>query len=277
MNAATVPLPSSARAATVRAPLDRAQVDEALALAGWDGPPPRLLGTVTTTAAEIPTAEGTPTHGTAVVAESTTGAALDGHDPRRAAPGSTLWLSVVLRGTGQAQGHAGWLPLAMTLAVADAVRAAAGLPNALEWPDAIGVPGAMCGGAAGLRHLARVRVDPPDAQDESAVVVSVALNVDTDPLALPPGSTSLLLDGGRTDRAAVLASLLAAVDRRFAQWQEGDPALAADYRDRCRTIGRLAEVDGAAGWVSGIDDDGTLLVTLEASREVVRAGGDALS
>lgn len=273
-----MPLPVSSSSAPARTPLVAAEVEAALDAAGWHGPAPRLVGTVVTTREELSATVGTDdAHLACVVAEATMAAALEGHDPVRAAPGSTLWISALVRHDAPTGSPArpGMLPLAAALAVADAVRAAAGLPAETMWPDAVGVPGAMCGGAAGVRHLARVRVDAgPDGGGSS--VVSVALAVDVDPLSLPAGATSLLLDGGRTDRAALLAAVLVALDRLLDQWARHDEVLAADYRERCRTIGRLADVDGAAGWVSGIDADGGLLVTLDATRTVVPAGADAL-
>ena len=90
-------------------------------------------------------------------------------------------------------------------------------------------------------------------------------------------ASSVLLEGGTPDRAALLVALLAALRTRLAQWRDDDPRLMADYRHLCRTIGRLVDVDlpnGAklSGLVAGVDDSGHLLVTDGESTTIVTAG-----
>jgi BirA family biotin operon repressor/biotin-[acetyl-CoA-carboxylase] ligase len=59
--------------------------------------------------------------------------------------------------------------------------------------------------------------------------------------------------------------VLTALEARIAQWRTGDSAVESDYRERCATIGRLVRVEvpsgePVAGVVTGIDDDGHLIV-----------------
>jgi BirA family biotin operon repressor/biotin-[acetyl-CoA-carboxylase] ligase len=108
--------------------------------------------------------------------------------------------------------------------------------------------------------------------------VGIGINVSMRSADLPiPEATSVLLEAGTCDREALLVALLAAVQVRLAQWRAEDPALAADYRAACLTIGRLVDVTlpnghRIDGVVTGIDDDGHLRVDDGESVTTVTAG-----
>ena len=139
----------------------------------------------------------------------------------------------------------GWLPLLAGVALARAVTAAAGVSTALKWPNDLlagdGDDRAAYGKVAGI--LAQTSGD--------AVIIGIGLNVSTGADELPfPGATSLALSGaGGLDRTALLAAILAALDRRYSQWTDvdGDAAacgLAEAYREACATIGQQVRVSG---------------------------------
>lgn len=259
-----------------RAPLDRDRVHSLLADGGWPGPLPVLLPTIGSTNAEAArlVEQGAP-EGSCVVAEEQT-AGRGRHERVWVSPEhGGLWMSVVLRPSDVPRAKWGWIPLLAGLAVRDAIRAVRVVPVGLKWPNDLVVQNAACGGAKGTMKLGGIlsEVVAPDA-----VVVGIGINVSLMRDELPTAeATSLLLEGGSTDREELLAWVLVATATRVAQWRAGDPALARDYREACVTIGRLVDValpeDGRLhGVVSGIDDDGHLLVESDGHTRTVTAG-----
>ncbi len=258
-----------------RIPLDVAVVTSALQEAGWAGPDPILLGSVESTnlEAERLLREGAP-EGTCVVAEEQT-AGRGRLDRTWVSPaGAGLWLSFIVRPEEVPAARWTWLPLMAGLAVRDAVRAACRVPVDLKWPNDLVVISAMCGGSGGTRKLGGVLSEAIDG----AVILGIGVNVALTSLQLPtPQSTSVYAEGGTIDRTSILAALLPQLTRRLVQWRADDPQLRADYRDACLTIGRIVEVDLPArgalnGIVTGIDDDGHLLVDDGESTVTITAG-----
>lgn len=193
-------------------------------------------------------------------------------------PGAGLWMSVLVRPNGSPGERLTWLPLVAGLAVTDALVEACGVRAELKWPNDIVAIAAACGGSDGPRKLGGVlSAFIPDAGDP-AVVIGIGINVAMRSTDLPVSqATSVLLEGGRADRAALLTSLLVALERRIGQWRNGDEVIRRDYRARCATIGRrvsveLPHVPPVSGIVSGIDDDGHLLVDSEGRTACITAG-----
>lgn len=189
--------------------------------------------------------------------------------------GAGLWVSVLVRPGAVPVDRWGWLSLAAGLAARDAVRSATGVGAQLKWPNDLVVSAAACGGDAGPRKLGGIL---SQVVDERAVAIGIGLNVALRSEDLPvPQATSIFLEGGRPDREALLVDLLDALRDRLVQWRSGDPALAADYRDACLTIGRLVDVKlpngtDVKGIVTGIDDDGHLKVSDGEDVHTVTAG-----
>lgn len=172
-------------------------------------------------------------------------------------PGAGLWCSTIIPTAGVPAARLGWLPLMAGLAACDAITGAAVV---LKWPNDLVVLDAARGG---VRKLGGILVE---RQPSGRAVVGIGINVGIDAAELPfPNATSLLSEGADLDRTALLARLLPALQRRWSQWQGDDPALRADYLDRCVTVGRPVRVepaDGAsfAGIATGIEAGGGLLV-----------------
>jgi BirA family transcriptional regulator, biotin operon repressor / biotin---[acetyl-CoA-carboxylase] ligase len=189
--------------------------------------------------------------------------------------GAGLWMSVLVRAGDVSIDRWAWLSLAAGLAVRDALRSAAGVNAELKWPNDVMVPAVACGGSEGPRKLGGIL---SHVVGEDAVVIGIGVNVAMGSAELPvPQASSVLLEGGSLDRAALLAAVLAALRVRLDQWRSGDMALAADYREACISIGRMVEVamPGGAhirGIVSGIDHDGHLLVNDGENTQRVTAG-----
>ena len=177
-------------------------------------------------------------------------------DRRWEAPArSSLLLSVLLR---PAPPTATWtlLPFLCGVAVAEAVRAVAGLPAELKWPNDVLVADHKLGG------ILVERVD-------TAVVMGIGLNVSLREAELPvPTATSIALAGGIADREMLAKEVLRALARRYRTWSDDDGAPGAilpAYREICATIGvdirvELPGGEHMSGQVEGVDDSGRLLV-----------------
>lgn len=195
-------------------------------------------------------------------------------------PGSGLWASVLVRPGDVPGDRLTWLPLVAGVAVSDALREASSVRAELKWPNDLVAIAAACGGSEGPRKLGGIlsALVPGAKGQDPAVTLGIGINVNMGGMDLPvKRATSVLLEGGSLDRSALLAELLVALDTRLGQWRNGEGLVERDYRARCATIGRLVDVElpgGAkvSGVVSGIDDDGHLLVTDGESTTRVTAG-----
>ena len=183
--------------------------------------------------------------------------------------GAGLWLSMVVRPGAVPAERWTWLPLLAGLAARDAVRAA-GVPAQVKWPNDI----VITGSGRDVRKLGGLLSEVVD----DAVVIGIGINVALDAGELPtPQATSLQVEGGVLDRAALAAAVLTNLAARLAQWRDQDPVLVADYRAACASIGRLVEVtlpggELVSGQVDAVDASGRLVVDDGESVRTVAAG-----
>jgi BirA family transcriptional regulator, biotin operon repressor / biotin---[acetyl-CoA-carboxylase] ligase len=195
-----------------------------------------------------------------------------------APPRAALTFSVLLRPTAVPRARLGWLALLAGVAVAAAVRAVAGVDAQLKWPNDV---------LAGPGKLAGILAEASGA----AVVVGIGVNVSTGPGELPPSgpgglpATSLAIEeAASTDRTALLAEILAGLERRYQAWCQvfGDTersGLRAEYTGLCATIGRRVRVELPGGRLldglaAGVDADGRLLVSVPPDADLPVAAGD---
>jgi len=182
-------------------------------------------------------------------------------------------------------GSLGWLPVATGVAVRAAL-AEAGVASQLKWPNDVLVDGRkICG------ILSRMVV----RGDRTSVVIGAGINVtltadDLRSGGVPDGAaTSVLLEGGRTDRDALLASLIAHLRRTVgAVLEEGsdfsDGATAAEARAAMVTLGAAVRVhlpggDQLVGTAVDLDAHANLLVRPDGAPDddLVRvAAGDVV-
>jgi BirA family biotin operon repressor/biotin-[acetyl-CoA-carboxylase] ligase len=100
-----------------------------------------------------------------------------------------------------------------------------------------------------------------------------------------PSATSLALQAsdaalrGPLSRTEVVRSCLTALGELYLSWQgrETDEELAASYRARCSTIGRLVRVElvrgpPMEGTATGVDAGGRLVVRTDTGVQIVGAG-----
>jgi BirA family biotin operon repressor/biotin-[acetyl-CoA-carboxylase] ligase len=189
-----------------------------------------------------------------------------------APPRSGLAVSVLLR-PRRPVADLGWLPLLTGLAVAEAVRATAGVAGTVKWPNDVLV---------GDRKLAGVLAE----RSGEAVVVGIGLNVGLPADALPVATaTSLRVEGADVDGAAsrheVLCALLDRLGARYRGWDAGGDGpgeeLWTAYVAASATVGSAvrAELPGG-GTVEGdavdVDRHGRLVVRTPDGRVPVSAG-----
>ncbi|MBD7919539.1 biotin--[acetyl-CoA-carboxylase] ligase [Cellulomonas sp. Sa3CUA2] len=167
-----------------------------------------------------------------------------------------------------------WLPLLAGLGAVRALRATAGVPAVLKWPNDVlvdlGDEVEHLDGWGTARKVAGILAQV--VPEVPAVAVGIGVNVDQRPDELPvPWATSLAIAGARAaDRANVLVALVRALDEVAQRWTEhqGD-AVAAGLLDEvasvCATLGKRVSVElpgGAAlvGTATELGADGALVV-----------------
>jgi BirA family transcriptional regulator, biotin operon repressor / biotin---[acetyl-CoA-carboxylase] ligase len=261
------------------ADLSADRVEELLRARGLIWPLPVIVDVTGSTNAdvEVLARAGAP-EGTSVVADQQTAGRGRLDRTWESPQGGGLWVSVLLRPGDVPADRLPWLPLAAGVAVTDALLDACSVRAELKWPNDIVAIAAACGGSEGPRKLGGVLSIVVPGDEGMGVILGIGVNVNMGSADLPsPRATSVLLEGGRVDRGELLAALLQALAARVEQWRQGDPVLVTDYRTRCTTIGRHVDVElpGSAvltGIVTGIDDDGHLLVSDGESTTTITAG-----
>jgi BirA family transcriptional regulator, biotin operon repressor / biotin---[acetyl-CoA-carboxylase] ligase len=261
------------------ADLSADRVEELLRARGLIWPLPVIVDVTGSTNADVEAlARAGASEGTSVVADQQTAGRGRLDRTWESPPGGGLWVSVLLRPGDVPADRLPWLPLAAGVAVTDALLDACSVRAELKWPNDIVAIAAACGGSEGPRKLGGVLSIVVPGHEGIGVILGIGVNVNMGSADLPsPRATSVLLEGGRVDRGELLAALLQALAARVEQWRQGDPVLVTDYRTRCTTIGRHVDVElpGSAvltGIVTGIDDDGHLLVSDGESTTTITAG-----
>jgi len=186
--------------------------------------------------------------------------------------GTSLTCSFVVRPQVPAERLA-WLPLLAGLGAVTAIRATAGVPAVLKWPNDLLVPADdALEGWGPVRKVGGILAQAVPTPDGIAVVVGIGLNVSQTADELPvPSASSLALAGAQhVDREGVFVALVSALADIAERWRDADgdavaAGLADDVAAVCRTIGTQvrvslpggSEIDGEA---TGLDEHGALLV-----------------
>jgi BirA family biotin operon repressor/biotin-[acetyl-CoA-carboxylase] ligase len=189
--------------------------------------------------------------------------------------GSSLLLSLLLR-PGWPAPQAQRLTMVCSLAVCEAISAAAGVYARVKWPNDVLVgEHKVCGILTELD----IRPGPAGERLETAVV-GIGINVSLDLTGAPPlmaPATSLSLAAGRTvSRLDLLVALLGGIERRYVATSEGQ-SFHRQWAERMATLGREVQVSGANevwhGVAEDVDADGALLVrTADGALQRVLAG-----
>ncbi len=161
-----------------------------------------------------------------------------------APPGKALLYSAILRPL--CERHL-VLPLAVPLAVCDAVESLGPGPCRVKWPNDVWIGERKC---AGILIEAR----PQD----SWAVIGVGLNVAIEPEEFPEDlrDTATSIGGGAT-----VTQARDELNAALSGWLGAEPAAVLDgFRSRDALRGRDLTWDGGSGRADGIDDRGNLLV-----------------
>jgi BirA family biotin operon repressor/biotin-[acetyl-CoA-carboxylase] ligase len=188
---------------------------------------------------------------------------------------SAVMFSVLLRPTRVPNARWPWLPLLTGVAVAEALRRAAGVDAQLKWPNDVLVD---------RRKVAGILVERIDPGDRPPLaVVGVGINVSNTAAELPKAeSSSLALVGASTvDRSVILRTVCRTLESLYVAWceQEGEPeaGLADSYRQRCSTLNRevcieLPGHESVTGRAVDVDSNGRLVVAADTGRIALSAG-----
>ncbi len=190
-----------------------------------------------------------------------------------APPGASLLASVLVRPVLAVE-HLYLCTAAVARAAADACATVAGVRPSLKWPNDLLVDGRKLAGV-----LAEADPDAPGGPPGSlAVVVGVGINV-TWPGPPGAGGTSLLEASGHpVDREELLGALVTALGARRGELGTtgGRRRLAAEWKERCSTLGRRVRVELGTGSFEGtavdLDEGGRLVVRTTEGIRVVQAG-----
>ena len=188
------------------------------------------------------------------------------------APGESLLVSVLLRPSAP-PAAVPQLSLVGGLAVAEAL-ATAGVAARIRWPNDLLVDGRkVCG------ILAEASSDGAGRVQHVILGIGINLNQTEFPGALAERATSLRLVTGRVhDAGAVLAVVLAHLERRYAAWQAGGfAALRAAWLAHALLPGQIVRLpDGTRGVGEDVGEDGTLLARASDGRLVAVVSGEAI-
>lgn len=182
-------------------------------------------------------------------------------------PPGQLAVSAALRVDAAQTPAVGWLSLLTGLAVRTAVAEVSGVDVDLKWPNDVLVPDASAD-ARGGRKLSGILCEfAPTPGDGGVAVIGTGLNLDLT-AAKPAIETAACLRelaGTAVDPTTLAAAYLSALSGLLNRWPAELPALAAEYRRACATLGKRVrlvlpgdvEVIGIA---VDVDDEGRIVV-----------------
>lgn len=210
-------------------------------------------------------------HGMVILAESQrAGRGRRGRSWHSPAEGN-IYCSLILAprtGTGMPLHALSWTPLASALAAADALARQGNLPVVVKWPNDVLIREKKVGGI--------LCEQTNTADKQSAVIVGIGLNINSDPADLPEDlratATSVSAELHRpVDRVQILADLLLGLEERLERlWQEGPGVLATEFSRRCDTLGKHVRItfsrqETVEGKALSIGDDGHLRVAVAST------------
>jgi BirA family biotin operon repressor/biotin-[acetyl-CoA-carboxylase] ligase len=155
------------------------------------------------------------------------------------------------------------LPLAVALAVSDAVAGLCGVRVDVKWPNDLLIADAD-GEQRKVAGILMERV--ADAAGTPLAVIGIGINVAMSAQELPvPTATSLSVAGVDVDRAELLGAVGDALEEVLDALRRDRDEVLERYRRDCDTVGRdvtvnLPDGEVLAGRASGLDDHGRLIV-----------------
>jgi BirA family biotin operon repressor/biotin-[acetyl-CoA-carboxylase] ligase len=153
------------------------------------------------------------------------------------------------------------LPLAVPLAVCEAIEQITAQKCLLKWPNDVWIDGRKCAGVL-------IEAQPRDGW----AVIGVGLNVSIAPGEFPAElrETATSVGGGAT-----LEEALDALNQRLGEWTKaGADAVLEGFRGRDALRGREIAWDGGEGVADGIDERGNLVVRTVSGEGVSLGAGE---
>ena len=181
-----------------------------------------------------------------------------------------IYASIVLRPMVAAP-RAPLFTFTAAVAIAAALREVSGLAATIKWPNDVVIGRRKIAGI-----LAETRGSEPTIRD---MVLGLGINVnhggeDFTPEILERATSVRVETGGSADRAALLASVLEGLERRYARLLGGQAGEILREWESFSALphGRSVVVQGPAGRiegrVAGVDEEGALLLALQDGRRV---------
>lgn len=180
-----------------------------------------------------------------------------------APPNSSLLFSLLLRRNWEVD-QLNWLTMIAGLAIADAIKTITGIEAYLKWPNDV----VLAGPDGDWHKVAGILLESIwDGDRLAGVVIGMGINVNVSAELMPTGSTTptslLVATGQAVDRLALLAEVLAQLERRLDSAEAGHSPQPA-WINRLITLGQAVRVTGRTIAVEGIaeacDEQGQLLV-----------------
>ncbi|MGO1079122.1 biotin--[acetyl-CoA-carboxylase] ligase [Inquilinus sp. CA228] len=190
------------------------------------------------------------------------------------APEGNLYCSAILRPQVPFS-RAGELTFVVGIAVADAV-AGFGLEPKLKWPNDVQIAGDKLSGI--LLEAAVAPDRTPHPREVDWIVAGIGVNVAHHPQLADYNATSLHAAGAKDATVgAVLERLVAALDRRLAEWlADGFDATRAAWLGRAVGLGARIKVrletETLEGVFEHIDPSGALILRTDTGRHSITAG-----
>src|SRR3989338_996121 len=182
-----------------------------------------------------------------------------------------IYCSLILR-PRLPPGQLSQLTLTAAVALAEALRDAAGIEPAIKWPNDILIGGKKLAGI-----LTELRAETDQVK---FVVVGMGINVNTSASQLVDGASSLRAETGRVlNRVVVLQHILRSFEAWYAVLGRGrfDLVIKA-WKARSATLKKRVRVTSPGGMVEGLavdlDTDGALLVRQDSGVIVKLTAGD---
>ena len=155
----------------------------------------------------------------------------------------------------------GMLPLAVPVAVCEAIEAVAPVDPAIKWPNDVWIGDRKCAGVL-------IEARPQDGW----AVIGIGVNVAIEPEEFP---RDLRTPGVSIGHDATVDAVLDALNERLAEWVAAEEsAVLSAFRGRDLLIGREVAWEDGEGLASGIDDRGNLLVRKVDGAELSLGAGE---
>jgi BirA family transcriptional regulator, biotin operon repressor / biotin---[acetyl-CoA-carboxylase] ligase len=153
------------------------------------------------------------------------------------------------------------LPLAVPVAVCEAVEAVAPVGAAIKWPNDVWIGDRKCAGVL-------IEARPQDGWAVIGVGVNVAIEAGEFPADLRTPAISI-------GHGATVDATLDALNERLAEWVAAEEeAVLAAFRDRDLLLDREVAWEDGQGIATGIDDRGNLLVRKVDGPELSLGAGE---